>query len=122
MAWFFLASKRNGTVIVLCVDRDNDLGKKTKIGGPVIGRKANLKAAGKLILADPEESDANCIFAAVKKLDELKKEFPRVELVTITGHGKAGFASDKKLNEQLDFLEEEFEIDGPVVNTGGQII
>ena len=58
-------------LLVICVDRDNDLGKKAGVKGPVIGREKNLEAASKLALADPTESDANSIFAAVKKYDEV---------------------------------------------------
>ena len=47
--------------LVLTVDRDNDLGIKTAIRGPVVGRKSVLTAALKLGIADPEESDANAI-------------------------------------------------------------
>jgi putative membrane protein len=75
-------------IFVVCVDRDNDLGRKTKIIGPVIGREKNLAAAEKLILNDPEESDANTMFAALKKLEEARKEFKNLEVVTITGKGK----------------------------------
>ncbi len=107
------------TVIVLCVDRDNDLGRKAKISGPIIGRNANLKAANKLILADPEESDANSLFAAIKKFDEIQGEFENIEIVTITGHGKHGFKSDKKLNEQLDALEAKYKIKGFILITDG---
>ncbi len=45
--------------LVLAIDRDNDLGRKTGIRSPVIGREANLAAAQELGLADPEESDTN---------------------------------------------------------------
>ena len=60
-------------VLVICVDRDDDLGKKAKIKGPVIGREKNIEAGTALILADPGEADANTIFEAVKIFDELKK-------------------------------------------------
>ena len=39
--------------LVLPVDRDNDLGVKAGIRGPVIGRKATLRAVIKLGIADP---------------------------------------------------------------------
>lgn len=114
-----MAKKRKDNLLVLCVDRDNDLGIKAGVTGPVIGRKANLEAANKLILADPTESDANCMFAAVKKFDELKKEYPNTQLATITGHGKAGFQSDKRLNEQLDILESKVKPEAFVLVTDG---
>lgn len=106
-------------LLVVCVDRDNDLGRKTGIKGPVIGRKDNLEAASKLALADPTESDANTIFASVKKLDELKKSIRQVEVVTLTGHGKGGFQSDKILNQQIDEIVAKFNPEGFVLVTDG---
>ncbi|MCX8173246.1 MAG: DUF373 family protein [Thermoplasmata archaeon] len=90
--------------IVLCVDRDNDLGEKTGIAGPVIGREENLEAAKALALKDPEESDANAIFGAVSLHDSLKQSGEDVEVVTITGDIRVGTHSDKKIAEQLDMV------------------
>ena len=45
--------QRKEKILVLCVDRDNDLGDKAKVKGPVVGRDEILKAAGVLALADP---------------------------------------------------------------------
>ena len=106
-------------LLVICVDRDNDLGKKTGINGPVVGREKNLKAAAALALADPTESDANTIFAAVKKFDELEKIIKQLQVVTITGHGKSGFQSDKIINEQLDSVIAKFKPNGFVLVTDG---
>ena len=105
-------------ILVVCVDRDDDLGRKAKVIGPIIGRKENLKAATKLALKDPGDTDVNCVFAAVKKFDEIAKKY-QAELVTLTGHGKFGFESDKKLNEQLDFVLGKFKADGFVLVTDG---
>lgn len=106
-------------VFVVCVDRDNDLGRKTKITGPVIGRERNLEAAQKLILSDPEESDANTMFAAVKKLEEARKEFKNVEVITLTGAGKTGLQSDKEISKQLDIVQKDYLIDGWILVTDG---
>ncbi len=61
-------------VLILAIDRDDDFGKKAGVKGPVIGRDACLDAAVKLSLADPEDSDANVLYAAVKLYDELKEK------------------------------------------------
>ncbi len=106
-------------VFVVCVDRDNDLGRKANVRGPVIGKERNLEAAQKLILADPSESDANTMFAALSKLEEAKKHYKNVEIVTITGEGKIGLAADKEINRQLDILEKEYLIDGWIMITDG---
>ena len=105
--------------MIVCIDRDNDLGRKTTVQGPVIGREANLKAASKLALADPSEADANTMFAAVNKFDELKPKYPNLEIVTLTGVGKSGFESDKMINEQLDTVLEKFPAEGFVLVTDG---
>ena len=106
-------------VAIVCVDRDNDLGRKTGIEGPVIGRKENLRAAAKLALSDPAESDANTMFAAVKKYDEVKDQFEFVEVITLTGAKKFGFESDKKINEQLDSYLDKHEVDAFILITDG---
>jgi len=106
-------------ILVVCIDRDDDLGRKTGIQGPVIGRDANIKAATRLILKDPEENDSNTMFAAVKKFDEIKKSAAAIEVVTLTGYGKAGFKSDRIVAQQLDAVLEKFPTDGIVLVTDG---
>ncbi|MCD6433980.1 MAG: DUF373 family protein, partial [Candidatus Diapherotrites archaeon] len=102
-----------------CIDRDDDIGKKVNIRGPIIGRKANLEAATKLILADPGESDANCIFAAVKTYDELKRNF-KVEIATLTGHSKHGLKADEEINKQLEKVLKKFNAKDFVLVTDGK--
>ena len=88
--------------LVLAIDRDNDLGRKTGIRSPVIGREANLAAAQKLGLADPEESDTNTMLAAVRVYDQLLKDDVEVEVVTICGDVRVGTRSDMKIANTLD--------------------
>ncbi|MFH1224529.1 MAG: DUF373 family protein [Candidatus Diapherotrites archaeon] len=107
------------SALIVCVDRDNDLGRKINVQGPIVGRQKNLNIAAKLALADPGESDANSIFAAVKKYDEVKGHFANVEVVTLTGHSKKGFESDRMINEQLDAVLEKFPADGIILVTDG---
>ena len=112
-------AKKYDSVLVLSVDRDNDFGKKAGVQGPIIGRKDNLNAAAKLALADPNDSDANTVFAAVKKYDEIRQEFKNVQIATLTGAGKIGFESDRRINEQLDSVLENFPADAIVLVTDG---
>ncbi len=100
--------------LVLCIDRDDDIGRKTGIKGPIIGVENNLEAAKKLALSDPEDSDVNAIFGAVKIATELK-----TEVATITGDVNAGVVSDKKLCEQLDSLIKDLKIKSVVIVTDG---
>ncbi|MFA5077060.1 MAG: DUF373 family protein [Candidatus Micrarchaeia archaeon] len=94
-------------ILVLCIDRDNDLFEKAKIHGPVIGRDENIKAATKLALADPEDPDANAIFSAIKTYDEIKSEDKNVVVATLTGHKKLGYRADMEISKQMDKIIEE---------------
>jgi putative membrane protein len=105
-------------VLVLCVDRDDDLGKKTKITGPLIGKKENLEAAATLMLKDPEETDANAMFQAVKTYDEISKT-KEAEVVTITGDARLGYNADKKVADQLERVLQRFPATSCIFVTDG---
>jgi putative membrane protein len=106
-------------LLVLAVDIDNDLYRKTKITGPVVGRTDNLEAAKQLALADPQDTDANAMFEAVRKYDELKAEGQRVFVATITGAEKEGYAADSEIARQLDRVLDKFKVDACVLVTDG---
>ncbi len=106
-------------LLVLAVDIDNDLYRKTKITGPVIGRNDNLKAAAKLALADPQDSDANAMFEAVKKYDELKSKGYSVNVATVTGAEKEGYVADVELVRQIELVLERLKSDACVLVTDG---
>jgi len=89
-------------LLVIAIDRDNDLGRKTGIRSPVLGREPNVKAALELGLADPEESDTNTMLAAIKTYDELLEAGETVEIVTICGDVRVGTKSDMKIANILD--------------------
>ena len=88
--------------LILCVDRDNDLGEKARIKTPIVGREFVLNAGISLLLADPEDSDGNSLFQAVKEYDELKKKGEDVEIAAIAGDKNVGGVSDLIISEQLD--------------------
>src|SRR6266566_4503757 len=88
--------------LVLCVDRDNDIGIKTGLRTPLVGREENLAAATRLGLADPEDSDVNALLSAVSIYDGLHKESADAEVATICGDVRVGSVSDLVLSRQLD--------------------
>ena len=69
-----MATKTESTkLLVICVDRDNDVGEKTGLETPVVGRNACIEAAQKLALEDPEDADSNAIFSAIKTYEDLSQ-------------------------------------------------
>lgn len=105
--------------LVLCIDRDNDLGRKTKIKSPVIGRENNLKAVNSFALADPEDSDVNAIFAAVSLYNRLAKEDKNVEVATICGDINVGVKSDQILTRQLEEVIKKTKADEVILLSDG---
>ncbi|MGC9116054.1 MAG: DUF373 family protein [Conexivisphaera sp.] len=89
-----------GRILVLNVDRDDDLGLKASVQTPLIGREQCLAAAVKLALADPEEADANGIFAAVRTADELRSRGYDVEVAVLSGHHTSSFEADRRIRAQ----------------------
>ncbi|MCL2549490.1 MAG: DUF373 family protein [Methanimicrococcus sp.] len=88
--------------LVICIDRDNDLGEKAKVITPVIGRGANIAAAVSLATVDPEDSDTNTIFGGIRILDELRSLGVDADIVSFAGDKNVGAISDKKIADQLD--------------------
>jgi putative membrane protein len=88
--------------LVVCVDRDDDLGRKAGVEGPIVGRTAVVAAATKLAVADPEDADTNAMFAAVRLHDELHESGEETEVVVLTGSPKVGVVSDRRVGDQFD--------------------
>jgi len=88
-------------LLIINVDIDDDLGQKAGIKGPLIGRKVNFEAAAKFLVADPEDSDGNAIFKAIKIYDELSAEHD-CEIATLTGHAGLGYKAYSNVVEQLE--------------------
>ena len=88
--------------LVVCIDRDDDLGRKASVAGPVVGRASVLDAAVRLGTADPEDSDTNALFAAVSLLDELRDAGEECEVCILTGSPKVGVLSDRRVADQFD--------------------
>ena len=108
--------------LVLTVDRDNDLGVKAGIRGPVIGRKDTLRAAMKLGIADPEESDTNAILGALNHHDKLVENAQGdddIQIALLTGDVRVGPRSDRAIAMQLDEVIQEFQPDSAVLITDG---
>ena len=89
-------------VLVLAVDRDDDLGRKGGVATPVTGREAVIAAAMKLALADPEDADANAMFATVKTYDELRAKGVEGEVAVACGVEDGGYAADRKIRREVE--------------------
>jgi putative membrane protein len=109
-------------ILVLCVDRDGDLGAKAGVKTPVVGREANLNAAVALALKDPEEPDANAMFEAVRIFDRLKDEAKPdevFEIASLSGSELGGISADRKVVAELNDLLGSFSASEVILVTDG---
>jgi putative membrane protein len=107
-------------LLVVCVDRDNDVGEKAGIQTPVIGRDACIEAAQRLALEDPEDADSNSIFAAIKTYEDLISKGYQVEVVTIAGVKNRGVQADEKILDETKKVLEKFSANGAVIVSDGE--
>jgi putative membrane protein len=89
-------------MLIICIDKDDDIGVKAGVKSPVIGRDACLDAAARLGAADPEDSDVNTIYGGINVYDQLRSEGMDVEVVCFAGHKDLGLKSDRAIAQQLD--------------------
>ncbi len=112
-------NSKDQRLLVLVVDIDNDLYRKTRIAGPLVGRPQNLDGAEKLALADPEDPDGNTMFYAVRFYDKLKKDGYTVNIATITGSESEGYAADSEIATQLEIVLDSNKSDACILISDG---
>jgi putative membrane protein len=88
-------------LLVLCVDRDDDLGRKTEAETPVVGRAAVREAAVELATADPEDSDVNVLFEGLRIADSVDEP---VEVAAVTGEAGRDIEAGRQIRRQLDWV------------------
>jgi len=108
-----------GRTLVLSVDRDDDIGWKAKVESPAIGRAACLKAANTLALADPEDSDINAIFSAVKIYDELTEKGEETAIAVIAGNHFHMIEGDRRIATSLEQVIKETQATNCILVTDG---
>lgn len=103
-------------LLIICVDRDDDVGRKAGIGTPVVGRDAVEDAARRFGVADPEDSDLNALFQAIRLYDETDEE---AEIALVTGSRDTHRNGDRAVAAQVDEVLEDMDASSAIVVTDG---
>ena len=107
-------------LLVICIDRDDDLGRKTGIPTPVVGRNACIEAAQRLALEDPEDADSNSIFFAVKTYEDLVSKGYKTQVIIVTGVENRGVQADEKVASEIKSVLKKFSANGAVIVSDGE--
>jgi len=115
-----VSASTSNKLLVICVDRDNDVGEKAGIVSPVIGRDSCIEAAQRLALEDPEDADSNSIFAAIKTYEDLISKGYQSEVIIVAGVASRGVQADEKILEEVKKVLEKFPANGAVIVSDGE--
>jgi putative membrane protein len=107
-------------ILVLCIDRDDDIGSKGGIETPIVGRDACINAGTRLALEDPEDADSNAIFAAVKTYEELVSKGYTAEVAVVAGKFNRGVEADEKISLEVKSILEKYRAEGTVIVSDGE--
>jgi len=111
---------KTSRLLVICVDRDDDIGVKAGVVTPVVGRNACINAAQRLALEDPEDADSNSIFAAVKTFEDLLSKGYQAEVAIVSGTERKGVQGDEKIIAQVKSIATSFSANGAVIVSDGE--
>ncbi|MGI0018604.1 MAG: DUF373 family protein [Nitrosotalea sp.] len=111
---------KTSRLLVICVDRDDDIGIKAGVVTPVVGRNACIEAAQRLALEDPEDADSNSIFAAVKTFEDLTSKGYQAEVALVSGTQHKGVQGDEKIVSQVKTIAMTFAANGAVIVSDGE--
>ncbi len=114
------AASTHRRILVLCVDRDDDIGSKGGMETPVVGRDPCINAGVRLAIEDPEDPDANAIFGAVKTYEELIAKGYTSQVAVVAGKFNRGIEADEKICKEVQNILVEYVADAAVLVSDGE--
>jgi putative membrane protein len=116
----FSKSSSHSRILVLCIDRDDDIGSKGGIETPIVGRDHCINAGTRLAIEDPEDSDANAIFGAIKTYEELIAKGYNSEVALVAGKFNRGIEADEKISLEIQDILNRYKADAAVLVSDGE--
>jgi putative membrane protein len=107
-------------ILVLCIDRDDDIGSKGGVETPIIGRDDCIDAGTRLAIEDPEDADANAIFAAIKTHEELISKGYNSQVAIVAGKYGRGIEADEKIGFEIKSILNDYTADAAVLVSDGE--
>ncbi|MCO8246084.1 MULTISPECIES: DUF373 family protein [unclassified Haladaptatus] len=103
------------STLVVCVDRNDDIGRKTGLEMPVAGWEAVQALVTDVGLADPEDSSVNCLLEALRVARDLRDEDEESMVAVISGTADTRVGADRAVAAQLDDLIAEHDPDSTII-------
>jgi putative membrane protein len=101
--------------LVVCVDRADDIGRKTGLETPVVGWEAVRSLVTDVGLADPEDSSVNSLLETLRVARDLRDGDEEAVVAVVSGASDSVVGADRAVALQLDDLIAEHELERAVV-------
>ena len=101
--------------LVVCVDRADDIGRKTGLETPVVGWEAVRSLVTDVGLADPEDSSVNSLLETLRVARDLRDDDEEAVVAVVSGASDSVVGADRAVALQLDDLIAEYDLDRAVV-------
>ncbi|AEM39814.1 protein of unknown function DUF373 [Pyrolobus fumarii 1A] len=106
-------------VLVLAVDRDDDIG-RVGLNTPIVGEEAVLDAARVFGVVRPEDPDLNVLYAAVNTARSLRAQGFEPIVAVVAGDALDPVKADLRIREQVENIVREHNIEGIVLVADGR--
>ncbi|HET7389452.1 MAG TPA: DUF373 family protein [Nitrososphaeraceae archaeon] len=113
-------SSTHNRILVLCIDRDDDIGSKGGMETPIVGRDHCINAGIRLAIEDPEDADTNAIFAAIKSYEQLISKGYESEVALVSGKFNRGIEGDEKISFEIQSILTQYKADAAVLVSDGE--
>ena len=103
------------TTLVVCLDRTDDVGRKTGLRSPVVGWEAVRALVTDVGLADPEDSGVNSLLETLRVAQSLRDDDEEPVVAVVSGDRESMVRADRAVARQIDELIAEHDPDSAVV-------
>lgn len=103
------------TTLVVSVDRDDAIHRKTGAETPVVGWDAVEALVSEVGLADPEDSGVNCLLEALRVTRDLQEDGEAATVAAVGGVADTVVGADRAVARQIDELVAEHNPDSVIV-------
>ena len=103
------------STLVVCVDRDDDIGTKTGVSTPIAGWEVVRSLVTEIGLADPEDASVNCLLETLRVARDLRADDEDATVAIISGAAETMVGRDRAVADQMDDLIAEYDPASAVV-------
>ncbi|THE65031.1 DUF373 family protein [Salinadaptatus halalkaliphilus] len=103
------------TTLVVCLDRTDDVGRKTGLRSPIVGWEAVRALVTDIGLSDPEDSGVNTLLETLRVAQDLRDSDEEAIVAVVSGDRESMVSADRAVARQLDDLIVDHEPDSAVV-------